>query len=160
MCFPIRVPKDDAFWGPRNKTCLSFARSFAAPGLDCELEFRQQVLIFPLGNSVTSFVHSLHVQMNQITHWLDGSNMYGSNAYMLSKLRGFEGGRLKTGKALPGGSAHDALPTCGARNAKDKRLAMCSGSVTKYTHGGGPASVNIFNFLTNRWPCVLSNKLL
>ena len=43
VCFPIPVPSDDPFWKDKNRTCMSMARSFAAPGLGCELEFRQQV---------------------------------------------------------------------------------------------------------------------
>jgi hypothetical protein len=43
-CFPITIPVDDPFWKGR-KTCMSFARSLASPGLKCELEFRQQVII-------------------------------------------------------------------------------------------------------------------
>ena len=50
---------------------MSFARSLASPGLKCELEFRQQ--------------------MNQITHWLDGSNIYGSSDEAAAQLRSFVG---------------------------------------------------------------------
>ena len=34
------------------------------------------------------------IQVNQITHWLDGSNIYGSEDNEASELRAFVGGRL------------------------------------------------------------------
>lgn len=45
-CFPIRVPEEDAFWGPKGATCLSFTRSMSSPTIKCELGFREQVLKF------------------------------------------------------------------------------------------------------------------
>ncbi len=53
-CFPIEVPSDDPFWQGKIR-CMNFARSLSSPNLKCELESRQQ--------------------MNQITHWLDASNI-------------------------------------------------------------------------------------
>jgi len=93
-CFPIRVPEDDPFWSGRDRKrdCLSFSRSLPSPGLKCSLEFRQQ--------------------MNQITHWLDASNIYGSSQKMTRALRRFVGGQLQMTRRTSG--EKEALPFCSA----------------------------------------------
>ena len=58
VCFPIQIPINDAFYKGK-KTCMNFARSETAPDMDCQPGPLQQV--------------------NQISHWLDGSNIYGSS---------------------------------------------------------------------------------
>ena len=81
---------------------MSFARSLASPGLKCELEFRQQ--------------------MNQITHWLDGSNIYGSSDSAAAQLRAFAGGKLKeTAQSRRHGNA---LPSC-SRQPNPDEIPMC-----------------------------------
>jgi peroxidase len=70
-CFPIPIPANDRVF---RISCMNFARSQTAPRLDC----------FP-GPSE---------QINQITHWLDGSNIYGSDDEEAAELRAFVGGRL------------------------------------------------------------------
>ena len=65
-CFPIRISRNDPFWRG-VKTCMEFARSLSSPGLNCELQNREQT--------------------NQITHWLDGSNIYGSDREEALSLR-------------------------------------------------------------------------
>ena len=65
-CSPIRMFKNDPFWKGK-KTCMNFARSLSSPGLKCELSTREQ--------------------LNQITHWLDGSNIYGSTLEEAMYLR-------------------------------------------------------------------------
>ena len=51
-------------------------------------------------------------QMNQITHWLDGSNVYGSDPIRAGALRTFSGGLLKTspGELLPFNDSSSPLP--------------------------------------------------
>ena len=73
-CYPIEIPRDDPFW-QGNKRCMNFARSLSSPSLKCTLEERQQ--------------------MNQISHWLDASNIYGSSDHEATPLRENAGGRLK-----------------------------------------------------------------
>ena len=58
VCFPIQIPRNDPFYRGK-KTCMNFARSETAPDMDCQPGPLQQV--------------------NQISHWLDGSNIYGSS---------------------------------------------------------------------------------
>ena len=88
-CFPIRLPNNDRFWNSR-KQCMSMARSLAAPGLKCSLESRQQ--------------------MNQITHWLDASNIYGSSERETKILRSFFGGQMRITRQSR--SRFGNLPTC------------------------------------------------
>ena len=94
-CSPIRIMSDDPFWRGR-KTCMNFARSLSSPGLKCELSTREQ--------------------LNQITHWIDGSNIYGSEADEAEYLRA-DRGKLKI--TAQRGNLHGNLPSC-AREQKGK----------------------------------------
>ena len=40
--------------------------------------------------------------MNQITHWLDSSNVYGSGESNSQKLRSFDGGKLSSETGIDG----------------------------------------------------------
>jgi len=97
---PISVPTGDPSFDPNStgtKT-ISFTRSVAAAGTGTStLNPRQQT------DSVTAFI--------------DGSQVYGSDAARASALRSFSGGRLRT-------SAGDMLPynTTGLANANDSHL--------------------------------------
>ena len=62
VCFPIQIPRNDPFYRGK-KTCMNFARSETAPDMDCQPGPLQQV--------------------NQISHWLDGSNIYGSSRWVI-----------------------------------------------------------------------------
>ncbi|XP_040566989.1 salivary peroxidase/catechol oxidase [Lepeophtheirus salmonis] len=73
QCFPISIPRGDISFGSR--TCINFVRSLSAPDLDCN----------PGPNE----------QLNQLTHWIDGSNIYGSTQEETNKLRSFRGGKLR-----------------------------------------------------------------
>ncbi|KZS13261.1 Peroxinectin [Daphnia magna] len=74
-CIPIEIPKDDPFYSRFRQRCMQFARS--APS--CRTDGR-------LG----------HVeQMNQNTHFLDLSGLYGSDDKVAAELRTFEKGALK-----------------------------------------------------------------
>ena len=74
-CLPIEIPEDDPFFSPFEQRCMSFVRSMPAPRLDC------------------SFGHG--EQMNQLTHFLDNSNVYGSDEEEALALRTLKGGLLK-----------------------------------------------------------------
>ncbi|XP_069177101.1 salivary peroxidase/catechol oxidase-like [Procambarus clarkii] len=74
-CFPIEIPADDPFFGGTGRRCMNFVRSMLAPRADpCTLGHGEQ--------------------MNQVTHYLDGSNIYGSSRQEEQTLRLFRGGLL------------------------------------------------------------------
>ncbi|XP_065919490.1 myeloperoxidase-like isoform X2 [Dysidea avara] len=77
FCYPIKVePSDPVFGvnGPNKGKCLPLTRS--------------------VGTCVNPF-QKARQQINQITHYLDGSNVYGSTKEVADSLRVFSGGLLK-----------------------------------------------------------------
>ena len=88
-CFPIEIPSNDPFFSKHGQRCMNFVRSMPAPQLSCTFGYGEQ--------------------MNQITHFLDGSNVYGSDEEDVKQLRQYEGGLLKTYKPDPAG-ARSLLP--------------------------------------------------
>ena len=74
-CFPIEIPASDPFYAKYNQTCMHFIRSLPGKQLDCSFGFGEQ--------------------SNQISHWHDGSNVYGSSQEEAEKLRGGGDGLLK-----------------------------------------------------------------
>ncbi|KAK3609599.1 hypothetical protein CHS0354_038598 [Potamilus streckersoni] len=102
-CFAIQIPTDDPYYSKFNRTCMNFVRALPTPKLDCRLGQRQQ--------------------LNQNTHYIDGSQIYGSDTNTSNSLREFSGGKLKTGadpiipNLLPKDTANAAnciLPTSNA----------------------------------------------
>merc|ERR1712233_153974 len=86
-CSPIRLFSNDPFWKGK-KTCMNFARSLSSPSLKCGLQTREQ--------------------LNQITHWIDGSNIYGSTDEDAAYLRA-PGGKLKETSQR---GRQGSLPSC------------------------------------------------
>lgn len=82
-CAPIIIPKDDRFFSPLRRTCMNYVRSVPAMRTDCTFGPREQ--------------------LNQATHYLDASMVYGSSAAQTRSLRGQTGGRLLTYTADEGG---------------------------------------------------------
>lgn len=74
-CFPIDIPAGDPFYGPRGVRCLNFVRSMIAPRQDCRLGYAEQ--------------------MNQLTHFIDGSHIYGPSPQIAASLRTFVGGLMQ-----------------------------------------------------------------
>ncbi|KAK6621977.1 hypothetical protein RUM44_001784 [Polyplax serrata] len=74
-CFPIALSRNDHIFAPFGERCMEFVRSLPAPRPECNFGPREQ--------------------MNQITGYLDGSNIYGSNLGAQRELREFKGGRLR-----------------------------------------------------------------
>ena len=93
-CVPIPVPRDDPQFGVgtiQNGNCLSFIRS----GVSYV--------------SIAGIRYSPRQQLNQITHWVDASNVYGSLSEEQPILRLFVNGLLREGPH-PGTLPEDPNP--------------------------------------------------
>ncbi|CAL4067189.1 unnamed protein product [Meganyctiphanes norvegica] len=75
-CFEITIPSSDGFFAPRQQTCMNFVRSMLSLNPQCSMGFAEQ--------------------MNTLTAFLDGSNIYGSSKEEQDSVRSFNGGMLKT----------------------------------------------------------------
>ncbi|XP_067682268.1 peroxidasin-like isoform X2 [Haliotis asinina] len=82
QCFPIPVPDDDRRF---NRTCLNFVRSVQIANADCNLAPGEQ--------------------LNQLTAFVDASQVYGSTKDEQDELRSFVRGLLRTSFVKP-----DLLP--------------------------------------------------
>nr|CAD7570072.1 unnamed protein product [Timema californicum] len=129
-CFPIILPKDDHIFAKLGEHCMEFVRSLPAPRPECNFGPREQVIrdwqldifdsnlrdrvngaqtesleMFLLPSS-QCYLYPLFciAQMNQVSGYLDGSNIYGSTRGGQREIREFTGGRLKVqnvrGKSL------------------------------------------------------------
>ncbi|CAG9787403.1 unnamed protein product [Diatraea saccharalis] len=74
-CIPIKVPDDDPFYGYYGIKCLNLVRSVTTPRDDCSLGYAEQ--------------------MNAVSSYLDGSQIYGSDKKQASMLRSKKKGRLR-----------------------------------------------------------------
>ncbi|XP_011872587.1 PREDICTED: peroxidase-like isoform X1 [Vollenhovia emeryi] len=106
-CSPISVPDRDPVYGQHYVRCMNYVRSL--PVLRSECTFG------PVE------------QMNQVSHFLDGSTVYGSTLKKSRELRTFEGGRLRIDVRnnhtyLPRGDA-ELMSQCGENcyNSGDDR---------------------------------------
>ncbi|KAF6036601.1 hypothetical protein EB796_005080 [Bugula neritina] len=80
VCMALEVDDDTFGFG---HTCIDFQRSLAVPSSSCDLGYREQI--------------------NQVTAFIDGSQIYGSTETMSSELRTHVNGTLVT-------SRHNFLP--------------------------------------------------
>ncbi|KAF6029143.1 hypothetical protein EB796_012540 [Bugula neritina] len=97
-CFPISI-SNDAVFGP-DVTCMEFFRSAPVPGLP-----------------MTQTKNVERYQLNDITAYVDGSQVYGSSNTKADSLRTFVGGKLNSSlhngqERLP--LAKDNPPSCSA----------------------------------------------
>ncbi|XP_022171593.1 peroxidase-like [Myzus persicae] len=74
-CKPIPIPDDDKFFKPEPYDCMNYVRSRPAVRSDCTFGPMEQ--------------------MNQATHYLDGSMIYGSSEEQELSVREMSFGRLK-----------------------------------------------------------------
>ncbi|XP_064114105.1 chorion peroxidase-like [Macrobrachium nipponense] len=111
-CRPIDVSADPIFQAD-GKVCMRFVRSLIA-SKGCTLGPREQ--------------------LNQLTSYVDGSQIYGSTDRVASELRTFQGGRLKKtpeGDLLPQRCCSDREFTC--FQAGDNRLNEQPGLASIHT---------------------------
>ncbi|XP_048775241.2 uncharacterized protein LOC125679824 [Ostrea edulis] len=109
---PLKIRKDDPFFGHFGKTCLNFARSQLSPDLNCNFKVRQTI--------------------TESTHYIDGSPFYGSDLKSHHGLREFVGGRLRT-QNHPSGEG-DLMPAAdeaedGCRETNSAYKCFLSGDV-------------------------------
>ncbi|KAK4008470.1 hypothetical protein OUZ56_013610 [Daphnia magna] len=90
VCLPIEIPEDDPFYSKFSQHCMSFVRSIPAPRSDCRLGHGEQ--------------------MNGNTHFLDQSNVYGSDEKQSAAVRTFQNGTLKS-TPQKGHQGLDLLPS-------------------------------------------------
>ncbi|XP_021358716.1 chorion peroxidase-like [Mizuhopecten yessoensis] len=84
-CFPIPVPPGDPYY---TSKCINFVRSAPAIQTGCGISNRET--------------------LNQITHFVDGSNVYGSSESETAALRHSTGGLMKTdGNNMPPAASDD-----------------------------------------------------
>ena len=88
QCFPVDIPSNDPFYKKHGQRCMNFVRSMPGPGQDCTFGYAEQ--------------------MNQVTHLMDSSMVYGSDEEDALELRQMEGGLMKTYRAA--GAAKELLP--------------------------------------------------
>ena len=96
VCAPVRVPSDDEAFGedqPRAGACLPVARTIPA----CETE---------------DFQARNH--LNELTHYIDGSMIYGSTEERALFLREPKGGLLRVGDDFPTIGGKPSLPQVSA----------------------------------------------
>ncbi|KAF7492476.1 Peroxidase, partial [Sarcoptes scabiei] len=74
-CFIIPVPSQDQFLLSKSQTCINFVRSAPAVNPKCRFGPREQ--------------------LNQLSSYLDGNNIYGASETESKRLRLFQGGKLR-----------------------------------------------------------------
>ena len=80
--------------------------------------------------------------MNQISHWLDASNIYGSSTEDMEQLRKGVGGQLTISPQT--GTRQGLLPTC-SQDANQHNIEMCSGHPQNFFAGMYSQQKNILH---------------
>ncbi|XP_032796761.2 peroxidase [Daphnia magna] len=102
QCLPIELYEGDANFNASGDTCMSFTRSKVGVDLSCTF--------------------GLAEQLNSNTHYLDGSQIYGSDADISNSLRTAVDGLLKS---LDVGGRQLFPITPGCENLPKRELAVC-----------------------------------
>lgn len=74
-CYPISIPADDPFYKFFNRQCMDFVRTMPGVKPNCLLGPRHQI--------------------NQVSSYIDASQVYGNAQSTTKRLREFNGGRMK-----------------------------------------------------------------
>lgn len=72
---PIFIDQDDQFYRTFHQRCMNFVRLAIAPDHNCQLGYAKT--------------------LSKVTHYIDGSAIYGSNVETMKELRSFKHGQLK-----------------------------------------------------------------
>ncbi|XP_064612465.1 chorion peroxidase-like [Liolophura sinensis] len=96
-CLPIVLPPNDPFFSQYNRSCMNFVRAAPTPDIHCDRGYREQ--------------------LNQVTHFLDVSTIYGSDEESMNELRTMSNGLLKVtsspnGDLLMQNPAATGTPAC------------------------------------------------
>ncbi|ETN62072.1 peroxinectin [Anopheles darlingi] len=75
-CMPIAVREGDDFYSQHGVRCLHFTRTAIAPMDQCDSKYARQ--------------------LSSVSHFIDGSPIYGNSKQEAHELRSHEGGRLKS----------------------------------------------------------------
>lgn len=100
-CLPIEVSPADPFYSQFGIRCLNFVRLALARDGKCKLGYGKQ--------------------LNRITHFIDGSGVYGSSDALAASLRTFSGGRLRS--SFPSGE--ELLPFTDSRDSCEPWAQAC-----------------------------------
>ncbi|XP_058118492.1 chorion peroxidase [Anopheles ziemanni] len=100
-CLPIDVSPNDPFFSKFGIRCLNFVRLALARDGKCKLGYGKQV--------------------NRVTHFIDGSTVYGSDDETAASVRTFSGGRLRN--SFPSGV--ELLPFLEDRSACEPWAKAC-----------------------------------
>lgn len=125
-CISVLLPDNDPFYARFNVGCMNLVRNAPSPPIGCRLRAREQ--------------------LNQLTHFVDGSMIYGNDEQQALGLRQFRSGLLKSSRIngqefLPfDGRIGEGciLPTAGIRRgmrcfvAGDNRVNELTGLVTTH----------------------------
>uniref|UniRef100_A0A6P7F5B2 Peroxidase-like n=1 Tax=Diabrotica virgifera virgifera TaxID=50390 RepID=A0A6P7F5B2_DIAVI len=99
LCMPVQISSDDTFYSKKYVQCMHYVRSLPAMRSDCSIGYLEQ--------------------QNQATHYLDGSQIYGTSDEASWELRTKEGGKLKTSKNNFPSLSNKPQQHCGAKSEKD-----------------------------------------
>ncbi|CAG2107774.1 unnamed protein product, partial [Medioppia subpectinata] len=88
-CLPIPIPRNDPFYSKHRQTCMNFVRNAPSPRANCALGHREQ--------------------MNTLTHIIDGSMVYGSDADRMKHLREFKRGDVRVNEQTGLAMLHNLL---------------------------------------------------
>ncbi|XP_053672556.1 chorion peroxidase-like [Anopheles nili] len=103
-CMPIPVSRHDDFYAQHGVRCLQFVRTAVAAVHECNATPHAR-------------------QLSAVSHFIDGSPIYGANGGQARDLRAFEGGRLRS---LSHRHFHNELPPLDrTEGACDPHAKMC-----------------------------------
>jgi hypothetical protein len=92
LCAPIKIADTDPYFRPLRRTCMNYVRSAPTLRTDCTFGPREQVI---LDNVLARrLLNEKSFQVNQATHYLDGSMIYGTSYRVMKSLRKNSGGLM------------------------------------------------------------------